>query len=150
DLFSRTAAPSPGALLAGYRHDALAVNQLSKPGTYISPAIAQGYPTPLAAEPILPLTRLGRLVGDAGTSAERVNTVVRGSAAKDEQLFLAVGLAAIGLSARLRRRVTQEYFCLCAGSAFMVGLFVIFPNLSTDYGLLRAFQETLIVVAPVL
>lgn len=150
DLFSRAAAPSPGALLAGYRHDALAENELSKPGTYISPAIARGYPTPLVAQPPLPLTRLGRLLGRVGPSAQTVNTVVRGSAAKDEQLFLAVGLAAIGLTARLRRRVPREFFCLCAGSAFMVGLFVIFPNLSTDYGLLRAFQETLIVVAPVL
>jgi uncharacterized membrane protein len=137
-------------LLAHYRHDALAANQLAKPGTYIPFAIAQGYSTPLVAEPLVPTTPMGRLLSRARVSAANVNTLVRGSAAKDEQLFVAIGLAAIILTARLRRRIPAPYFCLCAGSAFMVGLFVIFPNLSTEYGVLRAFQETLIVVAPVL
>ena len=98
----------------------------------------------------MPVTRPGRLASHVGFSAAALNAVVRGGAAKDEQLFLAVGLAAMILTARLRRRVTLEYFGLCVGSAFVVGLFTIFPNLSTDYGSLRAFQEALIVIAPVL
>ncbi len=150
DLFSRAQAPSESSVLATFRQNALSENQLSKPGTYISPQIAQGYTTPLAAEPIMPVTRPGRLASDVGFSAAALNAVVRGGAAKDEQLFLAVGLAAMILTARLRRRVTLEYFCLCVGSAFVVGLFTVFPNLSTDYGSLRAFQEALIVIAPVL
>jgi uncharacterized membrane protein len=51
---------------------------------------------------------------------------------------------------RLRRHVGREVFCLCIGSIVMVAIITILPNLSVDYGVLRAFQEALILIAPVL
>jgi len=48
-----------------------------------------------------------------------------------------------------RRRIGQELFWVCVGSVGMVALITILPSISADYGVLRAFQEALLVIAPV-
>jgi uncharacterized membrane protein len=147
-IFSRTSL-SPQKVLASYRNAALKINA-SSPSVYLPTSTAAQYPTPLVNEPNLPLTSLGHLLSRAGVPVEEVNTDVRQGAAKDEQLFVLVGFAAFLFAPKLRRRVSHELLYMCAGSIFMVGLFTVFPNLSVDYGTERAFQEALILTAPVL
>lgn len=79
-----------------------------------------------------------------------MNSVVRQAAAKGEQVFAGIGLIAIIVMRRFQRQVGREYFFLCVGSLVMVAILTIFPDLSVDYGVLRAFQEALILIAPVL
>ena len=68
------------------------------------------------------------------------------------QAFLFLGLVWL-----LRRRkgsgqgtLPSEVVFLVWGSMAALGLIVTVPNLSVDYGVLRAFQQTLLVVAPVM
>jgi hypothetical protein len=49
-----------------------------------------------------------------------------------------------------RRTLSHEVAVLAAGSMVALGLIVVIPNLSVDYGVLRAFQQTLLVTAPML
>jgi hypothetical protein len=119
-------------------------------GVYLPLAVTSRYATPLVTQPSLPLTPLGHLLSRIGLSPATINADVREGAAKDEQLFVIVGFAGFLLAPRLRRRVNHELLYLGAGGIFMVGLFTIFPDLSVDYGTLRAFQEALILTAPVL
>lgn len=60
----------------------------------------------------------------------------------------------LGLIWLFRRRndhvLPREVTFLTWGSMAALGLIVVVPNLSVDYGVLRAFQQTLLVVAPVL
>jgi uncharacterized membrane protein len=79
-----------------------------------------------------------------------LNSAIRAAAAKGEQLFVGIGLITFMVLPSLRRRVGREFFCLCVGSTAMVAVITILPNLSVDYGVLRAFQEALILLAPVL
>lgn len=53
----------------------------------------------------------------------------------------------------LRRRLrgtdaSREVTFLTAGAMAALGLVVLVPNLSVDYGVLRAFQQTLLIIAP--
>lgn len=60
----------------------------------------------------------------------------------------------LGLVWLFRRRkdhpLPREITFLTWGSMAALGLIVTVPNLSVDYGVLRAFQQTLLVVAPVM
>lgn len=72
------------------------------------------------------------------------------------------GFLLLGLVRLLRRRrladegdgagdpLPRETGLLIWGSMAALGLIVLVPNLSVDYGVLRAFQQTMLVVAPVM
>ena len=69
------------------------------------------------------------------------------------------GFLFLGLIWLFRRRsatsggdpaLPREFTFLTWGSMAALGLIVVVPNLSVDYGVLRAFQQTLLVVAPVM
>lgn len=65
------------------------------------------------------------------------------------QAFLFLGLVWL-LRRRRDSRFPREVVFLVWGSMAALGLIVTVPNLSVDYGVLRAFQQTLLVVAPVM
>jgi uncharacterized membrane protein len=148
-IFSRTSL-SGQQVLDKYRTAALKQNAHTPGSLYLPYNTVAKYPTPLDNEPALPLTGLGRAIERIGIPVTTLNDDVRGSAAKDEQLFIAAGFAAFLFSRRFRNRVSHEVIYLCAGSIVMVGVFTVFPALSIDYGVLRAFQEALILAAPLL
>src|ERR1039457_4166427 len=141
---------SPQAALNAYRRETLKERAGYSPSTYASALAVARYPTPVASQPSLPLTGAGRLVADLGVPVAGLNGAIRDAAAKGEQLFVGIGLITFMVLPSLRRRVGREFFCLCVGSTAMVAVITILPNLSVDYGVLRAFQEALILLAPVL
>ena len=141
---------SPQQLLSQYRQQTLRANSRASPLTYLPVKTVTKYATPLASVADMPLTSAGRALSQVGISVSALNTVVREGAADGEELFIAIGFAAVLFSKRLRRRVSSELLALCAGAMAVVAAFVIFPNLSSDFGVLRAFQEALILAAPIL
>jgi len=141
--------PPPQVLLKQYRQQTLKQNAAS--GSFFVPAsVAAQYPTPYVTLPSLPLTKVGRLLNDHGIPVSTVNTVVRQGAAKDEQLFIVVGFVAILATAGFRRKLGAEFIALSIGSIVMLGLITLLPELSVEYGVLRAFQEALIMISPML
>ena len=137
-------------VLSDYRTATLRQNANTPGSLYLPAALVARYATPLLNEPPLRLTALGRLASRSGVSISTLNSDIRQGAAKDEQLFLAAGFLAFVLSRKLRRSVNHQLVYLAFGSVVMVGIFTIFPALSIDYGALRAFQESLILAAPLL
>lgn len=125
-------------------------NVNSPPGLYIPVAIAEQYQTPILSEPNLPLTSIGKILSWFGVPITGLNTAVRQGAAKDEQLFVMVGFLAVLFSRRLRRRISPELLFIAFGGIVTVAFFAVFPSLASDYGVLRAFQEALIVAASVM
>jgi len=141
---------SPEAVLNDYRQQTLGQRAGAAPSTYVPASVVARYPTPVVSEPPLPLTGIGRLLSEAGVPVAELNGVVRQGAAKGEQLFVGIGLLTFAVARRLRRQINRELFCLCVGSTAMVAIITILPDISVDYGVLRAFQEALILIAPVL
>lgn len=104
---------------------------------------------PEVLEPTLqPLTGPGRALSERGVDVQGVNSLLRLAAAALLQLFLLVGLGGLLLRTRLVRRCGPETLWLALGSLAALGLGVVIPSLSAAYGVLRAFQQGLLVLAP--
>jgi uncharacterized membrane protein len=83
---------------------------------------------------------------DPGT----MNTVMRQAAAKLLQVFVLVGLLALAFGYRKRFKPTGEIVLLGVASFAVVVSQVVLPQVSADYGVLRAFQQALMILAPFL
>jgi uncharacterized membrane protein len=148
-LFGKT--PTAQQVLSDYDAASLRLRQATQSKTtYLPQHVISQYPVRAVSQPLLPLTGAGRLLSDVGVPVSGLNTVVRLGAADVEQIFVAVGLIALLLARRLRRQVGWEFFCLAVGAVVMLVVVTVLPDLSVDYGVLRVFQESLIVIAPVL
>jgi uncharacterized membrane protein len=138
-------APSPAMVLSQYR----TATRGSGIGSSAMARLRQAA-TPVVSEPGLPVTKAGRLLAGIGLPPSELNAGVRLAAAKGEQVFAMIGLIAVIAMRRYRREVGREFCALALGAVTLVGLITALPNLSVDYGVLRAFQEALIVLAPLL
>ena len=107
-----------------------------------------------------PLTPLGRALDSAGISPVHVDNAAKVGCAMLMQVFALLGV--VWLLRRSRRRSggdhareqeggpTREVAFLTLGAMATLAMIVLIPNLSVDYGVLRAFQQTLLLIAPVM
>ena len=128
----------------------LAQRAKADPGTFIPLSVVDPYQTPTVPQPNLPVTRAGHTFAHAGISPTTVNDVMRSLAAKGEQVFLLIGMLGLLLSKRRRGTVGREYYYLCAAAIAVLVAVTVLPDLSVEYGVLRVFQQALILVAPVI
>jgi uncharacterized membrane protein len=143
--------PSAQSLLNGYRRQTMGQRAGPASAAYLPAALVTRYRTPaVTGSQAMPLTAAGRLLAAAGIPVDGLNAAIRQAAARGEQLFTIIGLTAILFAGRGRRQPGREYLFLCLGSIVMVALITVLPDLSADYDVLRAFQESLLVIAPVL
>lgn len=143
--------PSAQSLLNGYRRQTMRQRAGKASTAYLPAALVARYrTTAVKGSQAMRLTAGGRLLAAAGIPVGGLNAAIRQAAARGEQLFAVIGLAAILFARRGRRQPGREYSCICLGSLFMAALITVLPDLSADYDVLRAFQEALLVIAPVL
>ena len=143
--------PSAQSLLNGYRRQTMGERAGPASAAYLPAALVARYRTPaVTGSQAMPLTAAGRLLAAAGIPVGGLNTAIRQAAARAEQVFTIIGLTAILFAGRGRRRPGRAYLGLCLGGVFMVALITVLPDLSADYDVLRAFQASLLVIAPVL
>jgi len=139
---------TPSAILADYRAAILEATQADRAGSgYYDLDTAERYPAPLAASPRLPLTGLGRWLSSLGLNLPSINYGVRQTSAKVLQILILVGLVAVLLARRKPIRPPPELYYLGVASLMVVGLQVLLPPLSVNYGILRSFEQALVVLA---
>jgi uncharacterized membrane protein len=148
-LFSGSG-PSSQELLDQYQKTTLHTREHTGPGAYLALTKATATPPHATNTPSLKLTTAGRFLSDAHIPVSTLNSAVRGLASKGEQVFLIVGLAAVGLIGWRRRQVSRDFYFLGVASVVVVGAVTVLPGLSVSYGLLRALQQSLIITAPLL
>ena len=143
--------PSPeNELLQEYREATLRSRAGNQGDIYLPTSAVSKASTPVVAQQIRPLTKIGRDLNALGIPVIFVNSLARNLVAYGFELFLAVGLIRLLVVRRQqRRRIGQQFFWLSVGGVCMVGLITVIPSLSTEYGPLRSFQEGLIIFAPV-
>ena len=109
----------------------------------------QKYPVTAVSQSNLPVTSLGNLIDDVGLNVATINSVIRAGAARLLQLFIALGLLSAFLSWRKRpSRWMTQLIALSCGAIAIVALQVVVPVISADYGILRAFQQAMLVSGP--
>jgi uncharacterized membrane protein len=142
--------PSEQERMASYAREAEEKTRQGRiAGLYYPQSTIDDYPTPVVARQNLPPTALGSAINATGLSVFWINSVIRQGAAKMLQLFVVVGLIAMLFGSR-RLTVGREYYALGWASLVVVLLQVVLPGISTDYGVLRAFQQALFMFAPFL
>ncbi len=117
-------------------------------GIYYPQRVLSRYAAPIVAESDLPLTRLGRALARVHLDAASFNAALRSAAARVYQVLLLVGLVAALLVTRRNFRPTVDIYALGWAATIIVAAQVVLPVISVDYGILRAFQQALIIVSP--
>ncbi|MEU9706905.1 DUF2206 domain-containing protein, partial [Streptomyces sp. NPDC047981] len=117
-------------------------------GVYVPWSVDPAGAVEAAPEPRLPLTSLGQAVEDRGVDVSAVGESLRHAAAWLWQVFLLVGLVTVLRGRRREFRPTRDQVTLTVGTVAVLGLLTVLPQLSVEYGVLRAFQQGLFVFAP--
>jgi uncharacterized membrane protein len=147
-LFS-TGGLSPEQRLQKYTAEKIAETAKGRSdGTYYPLSIVEQYPAPLVEQENLPLTVVGQALEQVGINVPLLNGVMRKGAAGLLQIFVGLGLLFVVLRRARGLRVSRELFFLAIASIVTVASQVVLPAVSADYGLLRAFQQSLFVLAP--
>jgi uncharacterized membrane protein len=115
-------------------------------GVYYDTASHRQYAAPAAADPRLPLTSLGSAVSRIGLNVSGFNSFVRQASARVLQLLIGIGLLAFLFARRKRIDANPEFYCLAAANLLVVLLQAVLPVLSVDYGVLRSFQQSLMIL----
>jgi len=141
--------PSPEERFSTY-YDGLVAARAATPGEYVVPRVTDhdAARPQLTTVPPTPLTAAGRALDRVGIPAGHANLILRASAGLALELLLAIGLIALWIKVRAAGRVWDEQVWLVLGSIGAVGVIVAVPGLSADYGVLRAFQQALLLAAP--
>lgn len=120
-------------------------------GTYLPWSAASTAPTPIVNPPLTPLTPIGRGLNSVGIPVATINTVAHSFEADGIELFLAVGLISLFIEGWRRGRIVGgAFYWLAAGCTCMIVLITVFPSISADYGVLRAFQQGLLFFSPMI
>jgi uncharacterized membrane protein len=117
-----------------------------KSGAYYDTASSPQYAAPAAASPQLPLTSLGSALSRIGLNVSGFNSAVRQASARVLQLLIGLGLLAFLFARRKRIDAHPEFYCLAAANLLVVLLQAVLPVLSVDYGVLRSFQQSLMLL----
>ncbi|MEK7155999.1 MAG: DUF2206 domain-containing protein [Patescibacteria group bacterium] len=136
----------PAELLREYSEKiATALRARDPDGTYFSDQVLASYAILPAMKHQMPLTSLGQRLEVAGVDVAILNSVIRESSAKLLQLFMIFGMGAALFTRRhLIRALDSEYVLFALGSLAMLVAIIVLPVLSAEYGLLRAFQQSLL------
>ncbi len=127
------------------RHERLDVHY--PPEAYLE----EQFEVELLGQTMAPLTPFGETLTQIGISPYHLISTTRQGFAKFFQVMILIGL--IGLLWRMRRTVSMhvaEHALFALGSVCLLFLLVLIPVLSQEYGVLRAFQQSLFALAPVL
>jgi uncharacterized membrane protein len=139
--------PSPSQRLAEYKQSTMqATASARKSGAYYDTASSPQYAAPAAASPQLPLTSLGSALSRIGLNVSGFNSAVRQASARVLQLLIGLGLLAFLFARRKRIDAHPEFYCLAAANLLVVLLQAVLPVLSVDYGVLRSFQQSLMLL----
>ncbi|MFF4343619.1 hypothetical protein ACFY00_27255 [Kitasatospora sp. NPDC001540] len=151
-LFGGSSSMTPEQRLAAHRQESLEkTEQARNEGVYLPLKTVNAYPTKLIKQREMPLTSAGRALDSAGVDVSWLNAALRALITKWFQLLILVGLL-VALLARRRPvfRPQRDQVTLAVGSVVLLGAITVLPQLSVDYGVLRAFQQGLFFFAPFL
>jgi uncharacterized membrane protein len=100
--------------------------------------------------PDMPLTTPGRILDALGIPVPSLNAAVRAAAAYFFQLMTVLGVWVVLKARRSAFRAVRDQTTMALAALSAVALFTVVPQLSVDYGVLRAFQQGLFFFAPFL
>lgn len=138
----------PERTLDAYVREVVNVERARSSGEYYATSTYDVYPIVTLRATVLPVTPLGSTKVIGSVSLAELATYVGGLVAKVMQGALLVGLSYAVARGAWFRRLDSEYYLMALCSLGLVALCALFPVLSQEYGVFRAFQQALFTVAP--
>ncbi|WP_436525455.1 hypothetical protein [Actinoplanes sp. HUAS TT8] len=117
-------------------------------GAYLPLSTVDKYPITAAEQTNMPLTAIGRALAKTGLDVAGLNTLFRLSVARLLQVLLLIGLVLAVFARRPVFRASADQVLLSVGALGLLAVLTVLPELSVDYGVLRAFQQGLFFFAP--
>jgi uncharacterized membrane protein len=119
----------------------------SSAGTYYDESAYEKYNITVAPPDVVPPTAMGKALGSIGINVNALNSGFRQASAKLLQILIALGFLYVVFRSRfLKKPIDMEFMLLSAGSLILLVAMVVLPVLSVEYGVLRAFQQSLMVL----
>ncbi len=115
-------------------------------GSYYDAAVVDSYRIRPAEEENLPLTWIGRRLSALGLNVNTLNGLVRQGSAMALQLCVFIGCIILLRPSVTRDRISLEFRLLGFANIGLLVAQVVLPVLSVDYGVLRSFQQALVVL----
>lgn len=109
---------------------------------------AAACPVVLRPEATLPRTGAGDVLAAAGAAPEQVNRWSRRLAVVLYELGAVAGVLLLWVAGRRTAGPARALAALGGGALVVLAATVVLPQLSVDYGLLRMFQQSLVILAP--
>jgi uncharacterized membrane protein len=116
---------------------------LGKDNLYPASAYAAYKPTVAPTEE-LPLSPAGQFLQHLGVPVAAFNAFTRTASALYMQLMLGAGIVMLFLARPFATKLNGEYRLFQMASIFLLAAIIVLPVLSAEYGLLRAFQQILL------
>jgi uncharacterized membrane protein len=117
----------------------------SHPSDFYDPSTYGNYQAKVVGDQTLPITVIGQTLNKF-FSIEKFNFFLRQLQARLLQLFVLIGLIYLLFRRSFTKKISTEYLAVSIGSGLVVLAVVVLPFLSVEYGLLRAFQQALVVL----
>ncbi|MEV0976752.1 hypothetical protein [Streptomyces sp. NPDC049915] len=142
---------SPTQRLNEYRTYAMELRQQAGRGGALVPlSVVDSYPVTVVPQHLQPLTPAGHALKDTGVDVAAANSGFRAFIAGLLQLLLLLGFVTTVWGRRKAFRPTRDQVTLTVGAGAVIALLTVLPQVSVDYGVLRAFQQGLVIFAPFL
>ena len=136
-------------LLAGYKSSTVSITAKDRARSVYWPlSLVDEYATPTVGTQYQPLTDLGRRIQSAGVDVTDGNVLLRSLDDRSYELLILVGLFGVWFAGRRLFVAGREQVLLALGALGMLVVLTVVPELSVDYGILRAFQEGMFWFAP--
>jgi len=141
---------TPEEALRNYKTDYVEeIRSNAEEGTYYTESNIVNFNPVLAPEAVVPVTVLGEYLESFGVDVTSLNRVLKFETAKILQLFLLLGMLVSLFSVRYYvKKPPVEYLFLSIAGVLFLAAMVLIPVLSVEYGVLRAFQQSLFITAP--
>jgi uncharacterized membrane protein/glycosyltransferase involved in cell wall biosynthesis len=137
---------SPADELREYVKTTVGPQRQAAPGFYYPAGSYQRYAIKATGDKAQPLTGLGRFVTRLGLNVASFNFAFRQATAKLLQILVLSGALFMLFRRTYTRLLDSDYVALSLGAIIFVMLQVVLPILSVQYGLLRAFQQSLMLL----
>jgi uncharacterized membrane protein len=134
-----------------YRAYTVELRRQAGQGSDLMPlSVVDAYPVRVVPQYLQPLTPVGHALKDTGVDVAAANSGFRAFIAGFLQLLLLIGFVTTVWGRRKAFRPTRDQVTLTVGAGTVIALLTVLPQVSVDYGVLRAFQQGLIIFAPFL
>jgi uncharacterized membrane protein len=119
-------------------------------GEYYPASTYSQYPLTVVAPETVPLTGLGAFLQKFGIDASGAIALFGQVMAKLTELLVALGMIYILLPRSVIEHVDDELYLISLYCLVFIALTVAVPVLSTEYGIFRALQQSMFVIAPII